>query len=127
MNIKKTIKNSLLVLLLIGSAGLYSQDSGQLWGDSGNGKPQQQQQQKQKYYCKYCGMEYSSVRDLTANWCQNNPLGKNGHKHELYEGTIKAQYTCKFCGMIYKDLLNLTRNICQRNPAGKGKCHEPAL
>ena len=110
MNIKKTISKLLLVLLLLICAGLYSQSG-----------------QQQRFFCKYCGMEYSSVRDLTANWCQNNPLGKRGYKHELYEGTVKVQYTCKYCGMVYRDLLNLTRNICQRHPAGKGRCHEPAL
>jgi protein-arginine kinase activator protein McsA len=114
MTIKKTINKLLPVLLMLCCAGLYSQNSGQT-------------QQKQKYYCKYCGMEYASVRDLTANWCQNHPLGKSGYKHELYEGTVKTQYTCKYCGMVYRDLLTLTRNICQKNPAGKGKCHEPAL
>jgi len=112
MTIKKTINKLLLVLLLLSGAGLYSQNGGQ---------------QKQKYYCKYCGMEYSNVRDLTANQCPNHPLGKRGYKHELYEGTVKAQYTCKYCGMVYRDLLNLTRNICQRHPGGKGRCHEPAL
>jgi protein-arginine kinase activator protein McsA len=121
MTIKKTINKLLLALLMLCSAGLYSQQVGQ--AGSANG----QQQQKQKYYCKYCGMEYSNVRDLTANQCPNHPLGKRGYKHELYEGSVKAQYTCKYCGMIYKDLLNLTRNICQRHPGGKGRCHEPAL
>ncbi|MDR2597685.1 MAG: hypothetical protein LBC76_10255 [Treponema sp.] len=121
MTIKKTISKLLLVLLMLCSAALYSQEGGQ--SGNANGQPLQ----KQKYYCKYCGMEYSTVRDLTANWCRNHPLGKNGYKHELYEGSVKAQYTCKYCGMVYRDLLNLTRNICQRNPAGKGKNHEPAL
>ena len=110
MTIKKTISKLLLVLLLLSSAGLYSQSG-----------------QRQRFFCKYCGMEYASVRDLTANWCQNNPQGKSGYHHELYEGSVKSQYTCKYCGLVYRDLLNLTRNICQRHPGGKGRCHEPAL
>jgi len=79
------------------------------------------------YACKYCGMEYSTVRDLTANQCPNHPLGKRGHRHELYEGGVKQQYTCKYCGMVYRSLLDLTRNRCQRHPEGTGRCHEPAL
>jgi len=82
--------------------------------------------QRQVFACKYCGMEYSSVRDLTANQCPNHPLGKRGYRHELYEGGVKQQYTCKYCGRTYRSLLDLTRNNCQRHPAGKG-CHEPAL
>ena len=82
--------------------------------------------QKQVFACKYCGMEFSSVRDLIINWCQNHPLGKQGHHHELYEGGKKQQYTCKNCGRTYRTLVDLTRNSCQRNPSGN-KCHEPAL
>jgi transposase-like protein len=83
--------------------------------------------QRQKYFCKYCGMEYSNVGDLTLNQCPNHPAGKRGFRHELYEGGVKQQYTCKYCGRSYRDLVNLTRNNCMRHPAGKGRCHEPAL
>ena len=83
--------------------------------------------QKQKCFCKYCGMEYSDVRNLTANQCPNHPAGKNGLRHELYEGGEKPQYTCKYCGISYRTLLDLTRNLCQRHPGGWGRCHEPAL
>ena len=81
--------------------------------------------QKQKFFCKYCGMEYSDVRTLTSNICQNNPAGR-GQRHELYEGGEKSQYTCKYCGLTYRSLRDLTANICQRHPEGKGR-HEPAL
>jgi len=82
--------------------------------------------QKQIFFCKYCGMEYGNVRDLTNNQCQNHPLGKRGFRHELYEGGVKQQYTCKNCGMTFRSLRDLTRNLCRRNSSGN-KCHEPAL
>ena len=77
-------------------------------------------------YCKYCGLEYASVGNLTSNVCQYHPAGKGMH-HELYEGSVKKQYTCKYCGATYPTLLNLTHNNCQRHPAGRGRRHEPAL
>jgi hypothetical protein len=80
----------------------------------------------QKYFCKYCGMEFSDVRNLVTNWCQNHPNGKNGMHHELYEGSEKQQYTCKYCGLSYRSLRDLTINNCQRHPEGRGH-HEPAL
>jgi len=92
--------------------------------------PQQQGRpafpQKQIFYCKYCGMQYDDVRNLVNNQCQNHPLGKHGHRHELYEGGVKQQYTCKYCGRVFRSMLDLTRNFCQKNPSGN-KCHEAAL
>ena len=82
---------------------------------------------KQVFYCKHCGMEFPSVRDLIMNWCQNHPQGKNGFHHELYEGSIKQQYTCKHCGQSYRSLRDLTRNACMRHPSGRGRNHEPTL
>ncbi len=29
------------------------------------------------FYCKYCGMKYSSIKDLTFGSCSKNPNGKN--------------------------------------------------
>ena len=78
-------------------------------------------------YCKYCGMEFSSVRNLINNYCMKHPAGKNGFHHELYEGSEKPQYTCKYCGMTFKTLRILTNNYCQRHPAGRSRSHEPAL
>ena len=80
-----------------------------------------------KVYCKYCGMSFPDVRTLIINSCLYHPMGRQGMKHELYEGSEKTQYTCKYCGMTYRDLINLTRNNCQRHPGGFGKRHEPAL
>jgi hypothetical protein len=75
----------------------------------------------EKFYCKWCGMNYSSVVSLTNNSCSKNP---NGKKHELYEGSEKSQYTCKYCGQKYSSLVSLTNNSCSKSPR---KRHEPAL
>jgi len=77
----------------------------------------------EKYYCKWCGSNYSSISNLTANTCSRNPT--KGGRHELYEGSEKSKYTCKYCGTSYSSLSNLTANTCTRHPA-KGK-HEAAL
>ena len=66
------------------------------------------------YYCKKCGQEYSSLRDLTYYSCQN------GGKHEPYTGSESGPYHCKKCGQEYSTLRDLTFYSC---PNG-GK-HEP--
>ena len=81
-----------------------------------------------KFYCEYCGQEYSNVRSLCAGSCLRHPNGPLKGKHKLYEGTEKAKYTCKFCGQQYGNLRTLTSISCLRHPNGplKGK-HSPAL
>lgn len=51
-----------------------------------------------KFYCEYCGQEYSNVQSLCAGSCLRHPNGPLKGKHKLYKGTEKAKYTCKFCG-----------------------------
>lgn len=75
----------------------------------------------EKYYCKWCGQNYSSVSSLTAGSCAHNPDGK---KHELYEGSEKPQYTCKCCGQKYSSISSLTAGSCSKGPHKK---HHPAL
>ena len=75
----------------------------------------------QKFYCKWCGINYSSVSGLTSCSCSRNPEGKH---HELYEGAEKNQYTCKFCGAKYSSLSSLTSGSCSKSPYKK---HHPAL
>lgn len=75
----------------------------------------------QKFYCKWCGTNYSSVSSLTSGHCSRNPEGKY---HELYEGAEKSQYTCKFCGAKYSSLSSLTSGSCSKSPYKK---HHPAL
>ena len=75
----------------------------------------------QKFYCKWCGSNYSSVSSLTSGHCSRNPEGKY---HELYEGAEKSQYTCKFCGAKYSSLSSLTSGSCSKSPYKK---HHPAL
>ena len=74
----------------------------------------------EKYYCKWCGVDYSNVRSLTSQPCQRSP----SKRHELYEGSEKSQYTCKHCGINYSSIRSLTSQPCQRSPS---KRHEPAL
>jgi DNA-directed RNA polymerase subunit RPC12/RpoP len=81
-----------------------------------------------KYFCKYCGLSFTSVQSLTQNWCKKNPAGQNNHPHELYEGGEKAQYTCKYCGLKFSSIQSLVQNWCKKNPAGpNGHPHEVAL
>ena len=75
----------------------------------------------QKFYCKWCGTNYSSVSSLTSGHRSRNPEGKY---HELYEGAEKSQYTCKFCGAKYSSLSSLTSGSCSKSPYKK---HHPAL
>jgi uncharacterized Zn-finger protein len=80
------------------------------------------------FYCKYCGVSFTSVYSLTHNYCSQNPAGKSGQPHVLYEGGEKSQYTCKFCGQKFSTLHSLTHNYCTKHPEGKtGQHHEPAL
>jgi DNA-directed RNA polymerase subunit RPC12/RpoP len=80
------------------------------------------------YYCRNCGMEFSSVNALTAATCRNHPNGSHKGKHELYEGCEKSKYTCKYCGLQASSLRALTAATCRFHPNGshKGK-HIPAL
>ena len=73
------------------------------------------------FYCKWCGIKYTSISSLTSNSCSKNPEGK---KHALYEGSEKAQYACKWCGTKYTSLSGLTTNSCSKSPTKK---HHPAL
>ena len=76
----------------------------------------------EKYYCKWCGKEGSSIRNLTLNSCDKNP---NSKYHEPYEGGEKARYCCKWCGKEGSSIRNLTLNYCNKN--SNSKYHEPAL
>jgi DNA-directed RNA polymerase subunit RPC12/RpoP len=76
----------------------------------------------QNYYCKWCGLKFSSVMGLTSGPCSRNPDGK---RHQLYEGSEKSQYVCKHCGLKFSTLIGLTAGPCSKNP--NGKRHEPAL
>jgi tetratricopeptide (TPR) repeat protein len=86
MSIKNAIFKLLLLLVLLNNITLYSK---------GNDQPEwvvvpAQQQQKQKYYCKYCGSEFSIIIGFAHNQCLNHPLGKHGYNYELYEGSVKS-------------------------------------
>ena len=95
------------------------------------GNDRQQGEQKQimaNYYCEYCGMQFSSVRALTACRCARHPSGSNKGYHKVYEGSEKTQYTCKFCGLKFSSIRAMTACRCARhlNGANKGY-HAPTL
>ncbi|MBQ5781186.1 MAG: hypothetical protein IIW10_04495, partial [Spirochaetaceae bacterium] len=62
-----------------------------------------------KFYCKYCGKEYKTVKDMTFNSCNKNP---NSKYHEPYEGSENSKYACKYCGREYKTIKDMTFNSC---------------
>ncbi len=78
----------------------------------------------EKFYCEYCGTEFSSVRTLSMGTCPRHPNGRGNHK--LYEGSVKSKYTCKYCGNQYSSIRLLTTGFCPKHPNGRGH-HAPAL
>lgn len=81
-----------------------------------------------KFYCKYCGIWYSSISSLTSCDCPRHPDGHHKGRHALYEGGEKKEYTCKYCGITYSSLSTLTSCACPRHPNGDRKgYHSPAL
>lgn len=73
------------------------------------------------FYCRYCGNKFSSVRTLTANFCQRHPEGPYKGRHALYLGAEKKEYTCIHCGLKFPSLRALVVNKCQRHPCGPYK------
>ena len=79
-----------------------------------------------KFFCEYCGREFTTVTGLTSGTCSRHPGGMNKGRHKLYEGSEKSQYTCKYCGRTFSSIVTMTGSICSRNPNGRGP-HAPAL
>ena len=75
----------------------------------------------EKYFCEYCGTQFSSVSSLTSASCSRHPNGNGKGKHILYEGSLKSQYTCKYCGQKFSSISSLTSSSCSRHPSGNGK------
>ena len=81
-----------------------------------------------KFYCEYCGHEFTNVRALTACSCPRHPDGPGKGKHKLYEGSEKSVYTCKYCGHQFNSIRAMINCSCPRHPNGSGKGrHAPAL
>ena len=81
-----------------------------------------------KFYCKYCGLSFSSVQSLTSTTCSRHPDGVGKGRHALYEGDEAPEYTCKYCGKRASTIASLTSQTCPRHPDGNGKGrHSPAL
>ena len=81
-----------------------------------------------KFYCEYCGQEFSSIQSMTNNTCFRHPNGFHKGKHKPYEGTEKSRYTCKYCGQEFSSIQSMTNSTCFRHPNGfhKGR-HSPML
>lgn len=80
------------------------------------------------FYCEYCGLKETSVRNLVAMTCNKHPLGMDKGKHKLYEGSEKTRYTCKYCGFQIDTIRNLVNLPCLYHPNGANKGgHSPAL
>ena len=80
------------------------------------------------FYCKNCGLGFSTIQALTSRTCRRHPAGPNQGRHELYEGGEKESYTCKYCGQSFHSILLMTERACLRHPKGPGKGqHSPAL
>jgi len=76
----------------------------------------------QKFYCKYCGIGFSSVFSLVNARCTKQPGGAN---HVLYEGAEKSKYTCKYCGLQFSTIFAMVNARCLKSSSKGG--HEPAL
>ena len=80
------------------------------------------------YYCKYCGIHYQSIQELTNSSCTNHPDGRKKGMHSLYEGSEKSKYACKYCGIHYQSIQELTNSSCTNHPDGRKKgMHSPAI
>lgn len=78
---------------------------------------------KQKYYCKCCGIEFNSVRDLTSNSCFHSPT----QKHQLFEGDASNKCYCNCCGKEFNNLRDLTSNSCFHSSTGKHQPYEGSI
>lgn len=81
-----------------------------------------------RFYCEYCGQQFTSVQSMTGMSCHRHPLGPYKGKHKPYEGSEKSRYTCKYCGQQFTSIQSMTGMWCFRHPAGpnNGK-HAPML
>ena len=71
---------------------------------------------KEKFYCEYCGQDFSSVYALTHGKCSNHPDGRDAGYHKLYEGGEKSKYTCKYCGNQFDSIWRMTHIECSQHP-----------
>ncbi len=89
---------------------------------------------KEKFYCEYCGQDFSSVYALTHGKCLKHPDGQSEGYHKLYEGGEKSKYPCKYCGEQFDSIWRMTHITCSHHPNRDHKelghqnlFHAPAL
>ena len=81
-----------------------------------------------KYFCEYCGEEFSSIQNLTGYKCSKHPIGYHNGYHKLYEGGEKSEYFCKYCGEKFSSIRNLTGYKCSKHPNGyHNGYHAPSM
>lgn len=81
-----------------------------------------------KYFCEYCGEEFSSIQNLTIFRCSKHPNGSNSGYHKLYEGGEKSKYFCKYCGEGFSSIRNLITFRCSKHPNGiNNGYHAPSM
>ena len=77
-------------------------------------------------YCKLCGEEFSSLRDLLNSNCYKHPNGTYSGSHQAYEGNKTNTFCCKYCGEEFRTLKDLINSNCYKHPNGTySGSHEP--
>ena len=117
---KEDKKSDAPVIILALIIGLFC--TAKFGGKSGKNSPSTNTQtgtQRIKYYCKYCGIDKNSVRELTLSNCGRYPNGSG--KHEVYQGPINNEYQCQYCGDKKRTIWELTNSMCPRHPLGAHK------
>ena len=88
-----------------------------------SGQMEDEPQEDTKVTCKYCGLEFPTVKHLVFGDCVFHPDGRNKDKHAVYEGPKGGKYYCTYCGREATSIRGLVLNLCPFHPAGNGKGH----
>ena len=76
-----------------------------------------------KVTCKYCGLQFPSVKSLIFGDCVFHPDGRYKGKHAVYEGPKGSKYFCTYCGRETTSIRNLIHFVCPFHPNGNGNGH----
>lgn len=63
-----------------------------------SGQMEDEPQVDTKVTCKYCGLEFPSVKHLVFGDCIFHPDGRDKGKHAVYEGPKDSKHYCTYCG-----------------------------
>ncbi|EID83968.1 hypothetical protein MSI_26230 [Treponema sp. JC4] len=73
--------------------------------------------------CKYCGLQFPSVKSLVCGECVFHPDGRFKGKHTVYEGPNGGKYYCTYCGREATSIRDLILYLCPFHPDGNAKGH----